>query len=191
LKWRVGYGVVGNEGIPPYSSLGLLETTEAYFGENDIAKGSGPASRQNDQLKWETTSQFDTGFDVGLFSDRVTLVVDFYYKKTTDLLLNAPVPYTSGYASSYFNVGSLENKGFEIALNTVNTTGEIKWNTAINFALNRNKVLDLNSDEGVIPDPMLGITGWTAVQEGTPVGTFYGYKTNGIIQLSEDPESIP
>jgi outer membrane receptor protein involved in Fe transport len=85
---------VGNEGIPPYSSLGLLETTEAYFGENEIAKGSGPASRQNDVLKWETTSQFDAGVDLGLFNDRITLVTDVYYKKTTDLLLNAPVPYT-------------------------------------------------------------------------------------------------
>jgi hypothetical protein len=71
LKLRVGYGVVGNEGIPPYSSLGLLETTEAYFGESEsnIAKGSGPSTRQNDLLKWETTSQFDAlAVDLGILN---------------------------------------------------------------------------------------------------------------------------
>ena len=191
LTLRIGYGVVGNEGIPPYSSLGLLETTEAYFGENEIAKGSGPASRQNDVLKWETTSQFDAGVDLGLFNDRITLVTDVYYKKTTDLLLNAPVPYTSGFDYSFFNVGTLENKGIEFALNTVNTTGAIKWNSSFNMAFNRNKVLDLNSDEGIPADPMLGINGWTSINAGVPIGTFYGYKTDGIIQLGEDLSQIP
>lgn len=190
LKWRIGYGVVGNEGIPPYSSLGLLETTEAYFGENDIAKGSGPASRQNDELKWETTSQFDTGLDIGFFEDRVTLVADLYYKRTTDLLLNAPVPYTSGFAYSYFNVGTLENKGVEIAVNTVNTNKTVKWNSSFNIAFNQNKVLSLNSDEGIPADPLLGINGWASINAGSPIGTIYGYKTDGIVQLDEDPASV-
>lgn len=191
LKWRIGYGVVGNEGIPPYSSLGLLETTEAYFGENDIAKGSGPASRQNDLLKWETTSQFDTGLDIGLFEDRVTLVTDIYYKKTTDLLLNAPVPYTSGFGYSFFNVGTMVNKGLEVAVNTVNTTRTVKWNSTFNISFNRNKVVNLNSDEGIPADPMLGVNGWTSINAGLPIGTLYGYKTDGIIQLDEDPAAVP
>lgn len=191
LKLRLGYGIVGNEGIPPYSSLGLLETTEAYFGENDIAKGSGPASRQNNNLKWETTSQFDAGVDIGFFDDRVTLVADVYYKKTSDLLLNAPVPYTSGFAFSFFNVGSLENRGVEFAVNSINIDKALRWNTSVNFAFNRNKVLNLNSDEGIPADPLLGINGWNVINAGTPIGTIYGYKTNGIIQLGEDLASIP
>lgn len=191
LKWRIGYGVVGNEGIPPYSSMGLLETTEAYFGENEIAKGSGQASRQNNTLKWETTSQFDTGIDFGLFNGRVTVVADIYYKRTTDLLLNAPVPYTSGFDYSFFNVGSLENKGLELAVSTVNTVGAVKWNSSVNISFNRNKVLDLSSDQGIPADPMLGINGWTAINTGVAMGTFYGYKTDGIIQLNENPASVP
>ena len=191
LKLRVGYGVVGNEGIPPYSSMGLLETTEAYFGDNEIAKGSGPASRQNDQLKWETTSQVDVGIDAGFFNNRINLVADIYYKKTTDLLLNAPVPYTSGYAFAFFNVGSLENRGLELALNTVNTTQAIKWNSSLTFAFNRNKVISLNSEEGIPAPPMLGINGWTVVTEGNPLGTIYGYKTDGIIQSGEDLSDVP
>lgn len=191
LKLRTGYGVVGNEGIPPYSSLGLLETTEAYFGETEIAKGSGPASRQNNALKWETTSQFDMGVDLGIFDNRITLVADLYYKKTKDLLLNAPVPYTSGFDYAFFNVGTMENKGLEIALSTVNSTRAIKWNTSFNISFNRNKVLNLNSDEGIPSDPLLGINGWTSIDAGQPIGTFYGYQTNGIIQLGEDPTKVP
>ncbi len=191
LKLRIGYGKVGNEGIPPYSSLGLLETTEAYFGENEIAKGAGPATRPNSTLKWETTSQFDLGLDLGLYDNRLSVVMDLYYKKTTDLLLNAPVPYTSGFAFSFFNVGSLENRGLEIALNTINVLKPIRWNTSFNIAFNRNKVLKLNSDEGIPADPLLGINGWSEINEGSGIGTFYGYKKNGIIQLSDDLNSIP
>jgi len=190
LKLRVGYGKVGNEGIPPYSSQGLLETTEAYFGENITAKGSGPRQIQNDKLKWEATSQYDIGLDMGLFDNRITLVADVYYKKTTDLLLNTPVPYTSGFALLYFNIGNLENKGLELGLNTVNTTNRIKWNSSFNIAFNRNKVLFLNT--ATLPsDPLLGINSWSSIDEGMPIGTIYGYKTDGIIQLNEDPASVP
>ncbi|MCB0655442.1 MAG: TonB-dependent receptor [Saprospiraceae bacterium] len=191
LKLRAGFGIVGNEGIPPYSSLGLLETTEAYFGEKEIAKGSGPATRQNDDLKWETTKQFDLGLDIGFFNHRLSLVADVYYKKTSDLLLNAPVPYTSGFSSAFFNIGTMENHGFEFALNTVNTTGSVGWTTSFNMAFNRNKVLNLNSDEGIPAEPLLGITGWTVIRAGEPIGTFYGYQTDGIIQQNEDPGQVP
>ena len=191
LKWRMSYGVVGNEGIPAFSSLGLLETTEAYFGENNIAKGSGPFTRQNANLKWETTAQSNIGFDLGLFANRVNIVADVYYKKTSDLLLNAPVPYTSGFDYSFFNVGSLENKGLEIALNTVNTVNKVKWNSSFNLAFNRNKVLNLNSKEGIPADALLGINGWSIINAGVAMGTFYGYKTDGIIQQGEDLNSVP
>lgn len=191
LKLRTGFGIVGNEGIPPYSSLGLLETTEAYFGENEIAKGSGPATRQNDELKWETTRQFDIGIDAAFLDNRISLTADLYFKKTDDLLLNAPVPYTSGFSSAFFNVGSMENQGFEFAINTVNSVRVVSWNTSFNMAFNRNEVTNLNSDEGIPAEPMLGITGWTVIRSGQPIGTFYGYETNGIIQLNEDPDQVP
>ncbi|TRX59602.1 TonB-dependent receptor [Fulvivirga sp. M361] len=191
LKIRTGYGIVGNEGIPPYSSLGLLETTEAYFGENEIAKGAGPSTRQNDALQWETTSQLNIGIDAAFFDNRITLVADFYLKETKDLLLDAPVPYTSGFGSAFFNVGSLQNRGWELAVTSVNIDTEVEWNTTFNIAMNENKVLNLNSDEGIPADPLLGINGWTSIEQGVALGTFYGYETDGIIQSNEDPSQIP
>ena len=190
MKLRVGYGVTGNDGIPPYSAQGLLETTEAYFGENEIAKGSGQSTRQNDLLKWETTSQYDVGLDVGIWNGRLTLVTDLYYKKTTDLLLLAPIVYTSGFSDAFFNVGSLQNKGVEFALNTVNTTQAVKWNTSFTIAFNRNKVLDIEGSD-IYARSMLNINGWSVVSEGQPIGTFYGYKTDGIIQQGENLSEVP
>lgn len=191
FKVRAGYGVVGNQGHAPYSSLGLLETTEAYFGENIIAKGSGQSNRENNALKWESTDQFDFGIDFGLFDNRILITTDVYYKKTTDLLINAPLPYTSGFKEGTFNVGSMENKGFELALNTVNLTGKLDWKSTVTMGWNRNKVLNINRDEGIFAESLLGISGWTSVEEGMPINSFYGYQTAGIVQLTEDPSTIP
>jgi hypothetical protein len=100
------------------------------------------------------------------------------------------VPYTSGFALLYFNIGNLENKGLELGLNTVNTTKQVKWNSSFNIAFNRNKVLFLNT--ATLPsDPLLGINSWSSINEGMPIGTIYGYKTDGILQLNEDPASVP
>ena len=191
LKIRAGYGVVGNQGIAPYSSLGLLITTEAYFGENEIAKGSGQLTPQNDELRWEQTQQYDIGIDAGFLNNRITLTLDAYYKRTNDLLVQVPLPYTSGFRQNTINVGSLENRGFEFAVNTINTTGKMEWRSTVTLGWNRNKILELNRDEGIVSENMLGITGWTSVEEGLPINTFFGYQTAGIVQLSEDPSTIP
>ncbi len=81
MKLRVSYGIVGNEGIPPYSSQGLMYNTEAYFGNSEVATGVVPYTLSNQDLKWETTSQVNLGFDLGLFNNRLTLTADYYRKK--------------------------------------------------------------------------------------------------------------
>ncbi|MFT6882676.1 MAG: TonB-linked SusC/RagA family outer membrane protein [Marinoscillum sp.] len=191
LKVRAGFGAVGNQGHSPYSSLGLLETTEAYFGENIIAKGSGQSNRENTALRWETTNQYDVGVDVGFFENRILLTADIYYKKTTNLLINAPLPYTSGFKEGTFNVGTMKNQGFELAINTFNLTRKLDWKTTVTMGWNRNEVLNINRDEGIFAESLLGISGWTSVEEGKPLNSFYGYKTAGIVQSSEDPTTIP
>src|SRR5690606_802114 len=104
-------------------------------------------------LKWEKTAQFDAGLEFGFFDNRIKLETDFYYKKTTDMLLDAPVPTSSGYSSIYTNIGSMENKGFEISLNTVNIqTEDFEWTTAFNISVNKNKILALGAaDDDIFP----------------------------------------
>ena len=191
MKLRVGVGRVGNEGIPPYSSLGLLETTEAYFGENEIAKGSGHQTSENSGLKWETTDQINIGLDLAFLDNSISFTTDIYFKLTSDLLLRAPVPYTSGYKDAYVNIGNLENKGIEFSVNSVNIDKKFKWSTNFNLAFNRNKITKLSREEGIPAEPMLGVNDWTIVEENQPIGNFYGYVTDGIMQLGESANSIP
>ena len=192
LKLRVGYGVVGNEGIPPYSSQGLLFHTETYYGDNsEMELGQAPGSLPNDDLRWEKTSQIGAGVDAGFFNNRISLTLDFYYKKTSDLLLNVPIPYSSGYETAMMNVGDMQNVGYEIFLNATPVRGAVEWNTKVSFSANRNEILSLNNAEGRLYGDLGGISDWTRIVEGQSVGTFYGYRTNGIVQLDEDLDNIP
>jgi TonB-linked SusC/RagA family outer membrane protein len=192
LKIRISYGVTGNEGIAPYSSQSLLYPVLTPFGTN-AETGYIPAQLSNDKIKWETSSQANIGFDLGLFRNKIEITADFYRKKTTDLLLFTPVPYLTGYGNAYLNVGSMENRGFEFAITAHPlSTSTFHWTTTYNMSMPRNKVLDLSGgEEGLVANPVIGISGWTRVVEGEPVGTFYGLKTNGIMQEGEDPASIP
>lgn len=192
LKLRFSYGLVGNEGIAPYSSQGLLWNTEAYIYDNKIITGQGTYSLDNKALKWETTRQLNLGFDLSLFN-RLHFTFDAYHKKTSDLLLFVPVAYHMGYDFAMQNVGDMENKGFDITLNgTPVNTKKFQWDSGFTFGLNRNKVTKLmGAEEGLIGSSIAGISYWTKITEGKPIGTLYGYKTDGIAQLNEDLSTIP
>lgn len=192
LKLRISYGVVGNEGIAPYSSQGLMFDTEAYFGNSEIVKGLVPYTLSNQDLKWETTSQLDFGLDFGLFNNRLTLTADYYYKKTRDLLLGMPVAFNTGYDTVVSNVGNLTNQGFDVTLGAVLFAGKFNWNIDFTLGYNKNKITNLaGSQENLKGSSILGITYWTEITEGQPIGTIYGYKTDGIAQLGEDLSKIP
>jgi len=192
LKIRLGFGIVGNEGIPPYSSQGALYRTETYYGDHAVMElGKAPGTLPNDDLRWEKTSQIGGGVDAGFYNNRLSLTVDYYYKKTTDLLLNVPVPYSTGYETAMMNVGDMQNIGYEIFINAAPVTGNIAWNTKVSFSSNKNKILALNNAEGRLYGDLAGISDWTRIVEGESVGTFYGYHTDGIVQLNEDLNNIP
>ena len=192
MKLRVSYGIVGNEGIPPYSSQGLMYNTEAYFGNSEVATGVVPYTLSNQDLKWETTSQVNLGFDLGLFNNRLTLTADYYRKNTRDLLLAMPVSFNTGYDTAVKNVGSLRNEGFEFALGAVPFAGKFGWDMNFTLGYNKNEITDLaGSQENLSGASILGVTYWTKINEGKPIGTIYGYKTDGIAQLSEDLSKIP
>jgi len=189
LKFRLSAGQTGNSDIPAYQSYSQLGYYRYNFGNTTVA-GFAPNSLANPNLTWEKTSQYDFGFDLGLLKDRITVTADIYYKKTTNLLLYLPLPATSGLTiitntaitnpQQYENVGSVQNKGFELSINSHNLTGSFVWNTSLVFAVNRNKVLSLggNGVNQFIPDSSLP----SILKVGEPIGSFIGYKTNGLIQ---------
>ncbi len=167
LKARFSIGVTGNSGIGNFDHLGLYRGAD-YAG----TPGLRPTQLENPDLKWEKTTQYNIGLDFGLFKNRINGEVDYYMKKTNDLLLNRVLPATSGYTSITENVGELENKGFEFSINTVNLAGEFKWSTNINFSFNRNKVTKLNGTDI--------IAGVNRVKEGHPIGIFEIVKFAGV-----------
>jgi len=179
LKVRASFGTTGNMEIGEYQSLATLGSYSYVIG-NNIITGFAPNRIPNQQLGWETTYQYDAGIDLGLFDNRVQLTLDGYYKKTKDLLLNVEVPWTSGYASSLQNYGSVQNKGFELGLNTNNLTGALKWNTSFNFSVNRNEVLTIGNGASSY------ISGNYIIRVGKPLGSFFGNITNGILQAGEE-----
>lgn len=173
LKLRFILGRTGNDGIGDFASLGLYGGGFNYQGNAGIA----PTQLPNPALKWETTDQTGLGLDISFFKDRITLNADVYYNKTHDLLLERPLPPSTGYSSISSNIGELENKGLEIVLNTENIKSkDFTWNTSFNFAANRNKVLKLYDGQPLDDQGR----GGNSVREGEPIGIFYGYVCLGV-----------
>jgi TonB-linked SusC/RagA family outer membrane protein len=190
LKPRLSYGLTGNSETGPYASQGGLGNYTVVF-SGAQASGIGVSTLANPQLKWEKTAQLNGGIDLGLFSSRVNLELDVYYKKTTDMLLAAPVPASSGYTQITKNIGSMENRGFELSLNTVNiSTKDFAWETTFNISFNRNKVLRLNEgNDDIFPGPDILSSSNNIIRAGEPVGSFYGYRRLGTWSTSEEAEA--
>lgn len=176
LKLRGSYGRTGNAEIGNFPQLGLF-TGDGNYGN---LPGQRPSQLGNPDLKWETTDQIDLGLDFGLFNDRINGEVDVYSKNSSDLLLNVNVPSTTGFTTQVRNVGELENKGIEVALNAnVISSGSFKWNIGGNFGMNRNKILNI---QGQIIEG--GFGSMSRAVEGQPLGTFYTVEYAGV-----DPET--
>ncbi|MCW5910189.1 MAG: TonB-dependent receptor [Cyclobacteriaceae bacterium] len=192
LKLRASYGLTGNSGIPNYRYLAQYGTI-AYGG----ASGLGASQTPNPDLSWETTAQFDVGFDFGLFNDKITGEIDYYNKQTRDLLLNAPIPATSGFTTQFRNVGDLENKGFEFVLNyNIVKTSDFSLTIGGNYAANRNKIIKLDGQQTRI-DPA-STRYINVVMLGQPIGTFYGPEYAGVdpangnaLWYRNDPDGDP
>lgn len=172
LKLRASYGITGNAEIDNFRHLGLFGSS-AYAGTSGLA----PSQIPNPDLSWERTGQLDIGVDFGLLDDRISGEIDYYIKNTTDLLLDVPVPGITGFSTQTQNLGEIENKGLEVVLNTRNFIGDFSWSTSINFAANRNKVLDLGGQDIIQPG---GNRYPNVVKVGEDIGAFYGAKYAGV-----------
>ncbi|SCD19933.1 SusC/RagA family [Proteiniphilum saccharofermentans] len=192
LKVRASYGKTGNQNIDNYKSLAMLGTMNYALG-GVLNSGVGPNNIPNPDLKWETTASTDVGLDIGLFNNRLSLVVDYYYKKTTDLLWNISTPSSVGFGSIFKNIGSLENKGLEITLGADVFTGEFKWNTQMNWSRNRNKVLEIPgytpSTQGTLSGHLKVNGSW--LEPGLPVGVWNLLKYDGVFQDQAQLEAGP
>ncbi|MEX2565252.1 MAG: TonB-dependent receptor [Cyclobacteriaceae bacterium] len=191
LKLRTSYGLTGNSEIPPYSSLSLLSSNySAIWNETQIG-GTGINRLANPDLRWEKTAQTDIGLELGLFQNRLTMELDYYYRKTTDMLLDSPVPRTSGYATIRRNVGSMENKGIEFTLNgVIIEKADFTWNSSFNFSANRNKVLSLATPADIFGVGGPNFTNQTnIIRVGEPVGSFWGLVRLGTWNESERSEA--
>ncbi|WP_246082231.1 SusC/RagA family TonB-linked outer membrane protein [Spirosoma lacussanchae] len=191
LKVRTSYGLTGNAEIPNYQSLATLSSTYATIYGDTRYSGTGVNRLANPDLRWEKTAQYDAGVELGLFKGRISLEADFYYRKTTDMLLDAPVPRTSGYATIRQNVGSMQNQGVELGLNTVNISrGDFTWNTNFNISFNRNKVLSLATPSDIFNVGGPNFTNPTnVIRVGEPVGAFWGLTRLGTWSEAEREEA--
>ena len=184
LKLRTSYGVIGNQDIAPYSTLALMSQTTTYFGSDTGVTGYWANTLATPDIKWEKTNQFDIGFDLGLWDNRLTLSFDYFDKRTTDALLSTSLPNYLGGTSYLINAGEVSNKGFDFAISAdVFQNKDFDWTTSLNGTYLKNKVVKLTAQEprlysGVMP----GICddGTNIITEGEAIGSFYGYRWAGI-----------
>ena len=184
LKLRTSYGVIGNQDIAPYSTLALMSQTSTYFGSDTGVTGYWANTLATPDIKWEKTNQFDVGFDLGLWNNRLTLSLDYFDKLTTDALLSTSLPNYLGGTSYLINAGEVSNKGIDFAVSAnVIKSNDFDWTTSLNGTYLKNKVVKLTAEEprlysGVMP----GICddGTNIITEGEAIGSFYGYRWAGI-----------
>lgn len=139
LKLRASYGVNGNNNIPAYRAYGVYSASE-YNGATTMY----PSRPSNEDLSWEKNKTWNVGLDMGFLDNRITATVDVYSRLTTDMLLSVKVPYTSGFGSNLRNIGSLRNRGIELAINgDIIRKGDWNWSVGANLAMNRSLVIDL------------------------------------------------
>ena len=180
LKLRASWGETGNFLIPNYASIGLLSSYNTTF-DGNLTNGIAPSTISNPDLSWEKTASFDLGLDFGFLDDRIYGSLEYFKSTTSDLLLAVQVPSAIGFTNALTNIGEVVNKGFEISITSRNLTGALKWTTDFNFSTVDNEVTKLGSSG----DPILSTGGAGnrhITKIGEPIGSYFGYKTDGIYQ---------
>ncbi|MCJ8208949.1 TonB-dependent receptor [Mucilaginibacter sp. RS28] len=180
LKLRAGWGIVGNDQIDPYSYLGRISSGSNYVIGGSVQPGNYPSSVENRNLKWEQTKQTNIGIDLSLLNSRLNFTADVYEKNTSDLLLNLPLPRSTGFDIATVNAGKLRNRGIEFMVSSVNVKKtDFTWNTDFNISFNRNKVMSIVGQQ-IYAGGISGRDNVSIVQEGQPLGMFYGYVAAGV-----------
>ncbi|MCD7937112.1 MAG: TonB-dependent receptor [Tannerellaceae bacterium] len=193
MKLRASYGLTGTNAVNNYAAVGTMENQNYVFGAGtgNVVTGAAQKSFSNADLTWEKTRQIDIGLEMGFINNRISLGLDYYERRTTDLLLEVDIPTITGFAKSWRNIGKVNNKGLELVVNTVNVLHkDFSWNTSLNMYGNRNKVIALGPEgDPIYGNGGVGSTHVTMI--GHPMGSFYGYKQIGVYMNQEDWENSP
>ena len=191
-KLRASYGLTGNFQITNYGSYDLLSANNYILGAGNgtLFNGTGLSQPANPDLTWEKTAQLNLGIDLGLLNNRIYLSADYYRSETRDLLLNVPVPLSSGFPTALRNVGKVQNKGIELNITSRNLRGRLNWTTNFNISANRNKVLQLGPNGApIISDG--GVASLFITQIGSPIGSYYGYVNGGVFKDQKEIDNYP
>lgn len=186
LKLRAGYGLTGNQDIGNLNSVATFTSSGGANLGGTTLIGQAPTRIPNPDLKWESTAQFNVGIDAGFFRNRINLTVDYFRKTTKDMLLSLPVSATTGFNSQLTNIGSIENKGWEVLLETKNFTGKFNWTTTLNMATLKNKVTSIGPLSQILTGSLPFTNQITVIQPGFPLAGYYGYQYTGVFQTGED-----
>jgi len=189
LKLRGSIGYTGNQEFGSYESLQFLSTSNVLFADG-LETALSRSSFGNEDLQWETTEQIDIGLELELLQGRLDMEIDVYHKTTDDLLLDAPLPFTVGVGSVRRNIGSVQNQGLEVSLGArIIRRPDFTWSMRLNWAANRNEVLELvNDNADIFPGPwFLGQT--NIIRVGEPIGSIWGKTRLGTWNLEEEEEA--
>lgn len=197
LKLRGSWGQNGNENIASYQYLSTLSYDEAeyFFGQDKTFRhlGAYPARVPNPDITWETSEQTSLGFDANFLNNKLQFNFDWYQKITKDWLVDAPALSTNGTSSPYINGGEISNKGIEMALRWNEIRGEFSYGATATFAYNQNEVTAIANEEGIIHGQASVLSQGTSemyrAEVGYPIGYFWGFKTDGILQNDEEVEA--
>ncbi|KAA2245135.1 TonB-dependent receptor [Chitinophaga agrisoli] len=191
-KARVSWGITGNNRVSEYATFAALSfpVSGYYSFGNTLQQSAVLSTLASEDLKWENTAQTDVGLDLGFFKQRLTFTMDYYKKVTSNLLLSADLPPSTGYGKAFKNVGKTSNEGFEFSMSaTPVSTKVFSWTSSFNISFNRSKVLALTQNQ----ETLLSVFNWDSFYKdplymakiGQPLGQFYGYIADGVYQYND------
>ena len=190
LKIRAGWGQIGNEKIPQYLYYNRGFAGSKYVFNDQIYNGVYFPGIENEKLHWEATTTTNLGLDLGLFRNELSMSAEYYIKNTEDMLVNIPVPDHTGIQTSPFqNIGTMQNKGFELELDFKNVSGDFSYEIGGNFETFTNEVTSLGEQTEIQTAPLRNGGNVSMTQVGHPIAQFWGYKTDGLFQTEEDVQN--
>lgn len=187
LKLRSSWGQTGNQAIGNYQSMTTYTAGQLAIIGNQQVSTTTPNRVPNPNLKWETSEQLNFGLDFGIWGNRITGSLDWFTKTTRDMLLNLPIPRTTGFTTMMTNIGSVKNGGFEVLINSNNLSGrQLTWETTLNMTWLNNKVLNLGGIDQIFTGSAGGTGNISIIKEGLPMYAFYGYVIDGVWQEGDN-----